>query len=64
MSFGENVETGRGLAEEHYLTHGQQVKSSLERAFEPLRTLRNRRNFAEIYNMPSTRGRNSVSSGQ
>ena len=48
MGFGENVETGGGLAEEHYLTNGEQVKSSLERAFEPFGPFGDGGHLAEV----------------
>ena len=46
------------------LTIGQNAFSYQDvMCFLRLRSARNRRNFAEIYNMPSTRGSHSDSSG-
>jgi len=48
LSFGENIETGCGFAQEHYLKGRQKVKSSLKRPFEPLRSLRYHRHLTEF----------------
>src|SRR5579863_3089762 len=48
LGFSQNVESGRRFAEEHYPTYGQEVKSSLEGALEPLASLRQSRNSTEI----------------